>query len=148
VTNLVLRAEDGEVLGGSAAGWCGAATAEERALLARLPGPVLDVGCGPDRLVVALLELGVPALGVDTAPGAVAMARQQGASVLARSVFDRLPAEGRWGSAPGATSSRTRPPGSPSRPGRPAGLYRITQGLHVITGLASIPLLLAKLWAV
>ena len=33
-------------------------------------------------------------------------------------------------------------------PARPAGLYRITQGLHVITGLASIPLLLAKLWAV
>lgn len=33
-------------------------------------------------------------------------------------------------------------------PARPAGLYRITQGLHVITGLASVPLLLAKLWAV
>ncbi len=33
-------------------------------------------------------------------------------------------------------------------PSRPAGLYRITQGLHVITGLASIPLLFAKLWAV
>jgi DMSO/TMAO reductase YedYZ molybdopterin-dependent catalytic subunit len=33
-------------------------------------------------------------------------------------------------------------------PARPAGLYRITQGLHVATGLASIPLLLAKLWTV
>ena len=33
-------------------------------------------------------------------------------------------------------------------PSRPAGLYRITQGLHVATGLASIPLLLAKLWTV
>ncbi|MBK5287236.1 MAG: molybdopterin-dependent oxidoreductase [Acidimicrobiia bacterium] len=31
---------------------------------------------------------------------------------------------------------------------RPAGLYRITQGLHVATGLAAIPLLLAKLWTV
>ena len=31
---------------------------------------------------------------------------------------------------------------------RPAGLYRITQGLHVITGFAAIPLLLAKLWVV
>lgn len=30
-------------------------------------------------------------------------------------------------------------------PARPAGLYRITQGLHVVTGFASIPLLLAKL---
>ena len=99
MTDLVLQTEDGDVLGESATRWFGAATAEERALLNRLPGPVLDVGCGPGRLVVALLELGVPALGVDTAPGAVALARQQGASVLARSVFDRLPAEGRWGSA-------------------------------------------------
>jgi hypothetical protein len=33
-------------------------------------------------------------------------------------------------------------------PSRPAGLYRVTQGLHVATGIASIPLLLAKLWTV
>ena len=31
---------------------------------------------------------------------------------------------------------------------RPVGLYRFTQGLHVITGIASIPLLFAKLWTV
>ncbi|MCU1367404.1 MAG: sulfite oxidase [Ilumatobacteraceae bacterium] len=31
---------------------------------------------------------------------------------------------------------------------RPAGLYRVTQGLHVATGVASIPLLFAKLWSV
>jgi hypothetical protein len=33
-------------------------------------------------------------------------------------------------------------------PPRPAGLYRVTQGVHVVTGLALIPLLLAKLWTV
>lgn len=33
-------------------------------------------------------------------------------------------------------------------PARPAGLYRITQGLHVFSGVLSIPLLLAKLWTV
>jgi len=33
-------------------------------------------------------------------------------------------------------------------PSRPAGLYRVTQGLHVTTGIASVPLLLAKLWVV
>jgi DMSO/TMAO reductase YedYZ molybdopterin-dependent catalytic subunit len=33
-------------------------------------------------------------------------------------------------------------------PTRPAGLYRITQGLHVISGTAAIPLLVAKLWSV
>jgi DMSO/TMAO reductase YedYZ molybdopterin-dependent catalytic subunit len=33
-------------------------------------------------------------------------------------------------------------------PTRPVWFYRFTQGLHVATGLASIPLLLAKLWTV
>jgi hypothetical protein len=33
-------------------------------------------------------------------------------------------------------------------PARPAGLYRITQGVHVASGYAAIPLLLAKLWVV
>jgi hypothetical protein len=40
------------------------------------------------------------------------------------------------------------PPSWFSWPPRPAGLYRITQGLHVATGLATIPLLFAKLWVV
>ncbi|MEV6908608.1 molybdopterin-dependent oxidoreductase [Amycolatopsis sp. NPDC051071] len=33
-------------------------------------------------------------------------------------------------------------------PSRPIGLYRFTQGTHVVSGIASIPLLLAKLWSV
>ncbi|MCR3752487.1 molybdopterin-dependent oxidoreductase [Lentzea californiensis] len=33
-------------------------------------------------------------------------------------------------------------------PTRPVDLYRVTQGVHVISGVASIPLLLAKLWSV
>ncbi|WP_426574387.1 molybdopterin-dependent oxidoreductase [Aquihabitans sp. McL0605] len=33
-------------------------------------------------------------------------------------------------------------------PSRPAGLYRFTQGVHVATGMASIPLVVAKLWVV
>lgn len=37
------------------------------------------------------------------------------------------------------------PPGWLDLPSRPAGLYRISQGLHVVAGVASIPLLLAKL---
>lgn len=41
-----------------------------------------------------------------------------------------------------------RPPSWFLWPSRPAGLYRITQGVHVATGIAAIPLLLAKLWTV
>lgn len=33
-------------------------------------------------------------------------------------------------------------------PSRPAGLYRASQSLHIATGIASVPLLLAKLWTV
>lgn len=33
-------------------------------------------------------------------------------------------------------------------PSSPVNLFRVTQGLHVITGVAAIPLLLAKLWTV
>jgi hypothetical protein len=40
------------------------------------------------------------------------------------------------------------PPSWFTPPSRPAGLYRLTQGVHVVTGLASIPLLFAKLWSV
>ena len=35
-----------------------------------------------------------------------------------------------------------------SWPSRPVNLYRITQGAHVISGVAAIPLLIAKLWTV
>lgn len=40
------------------------------------------------------------------------------------------------------------PPGWLLWPSRPVNLYRFTQGLHVIGGIATIPLLLAKLWTV
>src|SRR5262245_54139302 len=40
------------------------------------------------------------------------------------------------------------PPGWFEWPTRPVSLYRITQGLHVLSGVAAIPLLLAKLWSV
>ncbi len=40
------------------------------------------------------------------------------------------------------------PPGWFWWPARPVGLYRATQGVHVATGLASVPLLGVKLWSV
>lgn len=58
--------------------------------------PVLDVGCGPGRIVHALSASGVPALGVDIAVVAVALTQQRGAPALIRSVFERVPGEGRW----------------------------------------------------
>ncbi|GAA1572725.1 molybdopterin-dependent oxidoreductase [Dactylosporangium maewongense] len=40
------------------------------------------------------------------------------------------------------------PPGWWRWPSRPVNLYRLTQGLHVATGLACFPLLTAKVWSV
>ncbi|WP_433225276.1 molybdopterin-dependent oxidoreductase [Actinomadura formosensis] len=41
-----------------------------------------------------------------------------------------------------------QPAGWTRWPSRPVNLYRVTQGVHVIGGLATVPLLLAKLWTV
>ncbi|HUW04507.1 MAG TPA: molybdopterin-dependent oxidoreductase [Acidimicrobiales bacterium] len=40
------------------------------------------------------------------------------------------------------------PPGWFTWPARPAGFYRVSQGVHVTTGIALIPVVLAKLWIV
>ncbi|MEU4290496.1 molybdopterin-dependent oxidoreductase [Kribbella sp. NPDC026596] len=39
-------------------------------------------------------------------------------------------------------------PGWLTIPSRPASLYRVTQGLHILSGSVAVPLLLAKLWTV
>ncbi len=62
-------------------------------------GPVCDLGCGPGHVVVSLARRGVPVLGVDSSPSAIALARRHYAAVLERDVFSRLPGEGRWATA-------------------------------------------------
>jgi SAM-dependent methyltransferase len=69
----------------------------ERALLERGTGPLLDLGCGPARMVQECMRAGRPALGVDLSPAACELAVAQGIPVLRRSLFDALPGEGRWG---------------------------------------------------
>ncbi len=79
--------------------WRGEVSPAERRLLAGLAGPVLDIGCGPGRVAAHLAGQGVDALGVDVAEAAVLAARRRGARALCASVFDPLPAEGRWATA-------------------------------------------------
>ncbi|MFI6144676.1 class I SAM-dependent methyltransferase [Streptomyces sp. NPDC051109] len=94
---LFLRRSDGWLLPLDVERWCAEADAADSTVLARCEGPVLDIGCGPGRLVAALTRLGQPVLGVDVAPEAVARTVRTGGSALCRSVFDPLPSEGRWG---------------------------------------------------
>ncbi|MDE0802982.1 MAG: class I SAM-dependent methyltransferase [Acidimicrobiales bacterium] len=79
--------------------WFAAPDRDDLFALDGLDRPVLDVGCGPGRIVGHLAALGVTALGVDVSTEAVLRARERGAPVLQRSVFDPLPGTGRWGSA-------------------------------------------------
>lgn len=99
LSSIVLRWDDGLADPLPIDRFLGEPTAEELELLEDLPSPVLDVGCGPGRHVSELTARGVMALGVDTAPAAATLARERGALVLERSVFDLLLGEGRWGSA-------------------------------------------------
>ncbi|WP_410791688.1 DUF2064 domain-containing protein [Kribbella sp. C-35] len=78
--------------------WTAPADDVDRLALSRCEGPVLDIGCGPGRIVTALAERGIPALGVDVSPRAVSLTTSRGAAALHRPVQDRLPGEGRWGS--------------------------------------------------
>jgi len=96
---VVLRTDTGEALALDPARWHGPATEEEQDLLADVDGPVIDLGCGPGRLVVSLADRRIPALGVDSCPSAIALARRRGASVLERNIFGPLPGEGQWGTA-------------------------------------------------
>ena len=72
------------------------ADAADSTVLERCVGPVLDVGCGPGRIVGALTAKGIAALGVDIADAAVEFTLQRGALALSRDIFSRLPGEGRW----------------------------------------------------
>lgn len=94
----VLRCADGTLLPLDVAAWRRDADELELALLDDLAAPIIDVGCGPGRIVEAVASTGRMAMGVDTSPAASAEAAKRGAAVLTRSIFDPLPGECRWGS--------------------------------------------------
>jgi len=96
---LRARRPDGTAIALALQRWLGPLTAADEAVLDRTRGPVLDVGCGPGRHVLALAHRGRLALGVDVAPAAVRVARLRGAPAIEASVFDRIPGAGTWGSA-------------------------------------------------
>lgn len=63
------------------------------------PGPggaVLDVGCGPGRMVEEAVRAGRRALGVDVSPAAVASVTGRGLPAHEGSVYEWVPGEGTW----------------------------------------------------
>ncbi|GAA3112638.1 class I SAM-dependent methyltransferase [Streptomyces echinatus] len=94
---LFLRRGDGWLLPLEVERWCARADPVDRAVLDRCEGAVLDVGCGPGRLVAELAARGRTVLGIDVSEAAVEHTGRLGGQALRRSVFEPLPGAGRWG---------------------------------------------------
>lgn len=92
----MLELAGGERLALPVSRWHARPDAFDQMLLARCTGHTLDVGCGPGRMTAALVERGVPTLGVDVSSVAVDLTRRRGAPALCADIFERIPAEGRW----------------------------------------------------
>ncbi len=76
--------------------WLAPPDTVDHSVLDRCEGPVLDVGCGPGRMLLALQHRRVEAAGVDVTPGAVRLATTNGATVWCQSVYESLPVKRRW----------------------------------------------------
>ncbi|GAA1227331.1 methyltransferase domain-containing protein [Streptomyces sp. NBC_00117] len=96
---VFLRRADGARVTLDVERWSSTADAADMTVLQRCENSVLDIGCGPGRLVAALSKNGHTALGIDISPAAITRAVDTGGPALHRSVFDPLPMEGQWGTA-------------------------------------------------
>lgn len=96
---LFLRRSDGRLLPLDVERWCAEPDAADLEVLGRCEGTVLDVGCGPGRLVAALGAQGRRALGIDVSEAAVAHTVRRGGQAVPASVFGPLPGTGRWDTA-------------------------------------------------
>ena len=93
---IVMHTEHGHAVEIDASRWHDPADAVDLGVLARLAPPVLDIGSGPGRMLVALAALGVPAAGIDICPHAVAEASARGGAAVLADVFGDVPSAGGW----------------------------------------------------
>ena len=96
---LVLLADGADVARSTmmdVARWNADADIADLTLLRSATGPLLDIGCGPGRMVRAAQQVGLEVLGIDVSPTAVAIAREAGLPVMHGSIFDAVPREGAW----------------------------------------------------
>jgi SAM-dependent methyltransferase len=94
-----LVGRDGRELPVDPVRWYAPADGDDQWLLDRCAGRTLDLGCGPGRLVVALGQRGVPALGVDCSEQAVRECRARGGTAVRQDLFETVPDEGGWAHA-------------------------------------------------
>jgi SAM-dependent methyltransferase len=130
---LILHYRDGQTRELPVEVWTAVEVPGDRGLVDRCHGATLDIGCGPGRLVVAVASRGLPALGVDIAPGAVRLARARGALAITRSIFADVPGHSRWNTALLAD-------GNVGIGGDPVGLLRRVRDLLAPAGTVLVEL--------
>ena len=86
--------------------WVAAADSVDAMVVSRCVPPVIDLGCGPGRIVGALQRSGRAVLGVDISRAAVALATRDGGQILRRDVADRA-CPARVGGGPRCCSTAT-----------------------------------------
>jgi len=79
--------------------WSADADPVDLLVVARCQPPIIDLGCGPGRMIQALARSGRAALGVDMSAAAVEASLARGGPALRRMLHEPMPAEGRWGTA-------------------------------------------------
>ena len=75
------------------------ADASDATILAHCVGPVLDIGCGPGRMLRALAFRGIAAVGIDISERAVAIAQSGGVDAVNADVLHLPPDTGGWRTA-------------------------------------------------
>jgi SAM-dependent methyltransferase len=91
-----LQLADGRTISLHPARWHRKPDRADRWLLSRCQGATIDLGCGPGRLVRALIDRGLVALGVDSSAHAIEHCADRGAPVVRSDLFGALPDEGNW----------------------------------------------------
>ena len=90
VSKATQAGDDQEPLPLGISRWSGDADAVDMLVVARCEPPVIDLGCGPGRMVQALTESGLAALGVDMSSVAVNLSRARGGLALRRRIDEQL----------------------------------------------------------
>ena len=92
----LLRVPGGHLVPLDVARWSGPVDDADQTLLSRSCGAVLDVGCGPGRLTVALHARGIDVMGLELVGSIPVLARAAGAPFQVGDVFGEVPRAGEW----------------------------------------------------
>jgi SAM-dependent methyltransferase len=96
---LRLRRHNGSWITLDVPRWLAGADLADATILARCIGPVLDIGCGPGRILRALALRGIAAVGIDISERAIAIAQSGGFDAVRADVLRLPPGTGNWRTA-------------------------------------------------